>query len=338
MAGEGSTVPAVNIRAVAAAAGVSKTTVSHVLSGKRPVATSTREHVLQVIADLEFRPNFFARALNTQRSQSIALLAQDITNPFYPALARGIQHALTDGDPVLMLFDVGAGADHLAICIEVILQRRVDGVILAVGDQEDALGTLQGAGLPCVVVGQTSPSADLDWVSADDEEIGADAVRHLHERGHRRIALVNGPSLVAPGAPRRRGYSAAMREFGLNHEPSLEQDADWTRDGGCAAMGRLLALADPPTAVFCANDLMAIGALDAAFARGLRVPEDLAVLGVDDIDAAGLVRPALSTIRIEAHEIGRQAAGLLRRRLCGEGPTQPERLLIPHRLIIRGST
>lgn len=326
----------VTIEVVARAAGVSKTTVSHVLSGKRPVAAATREAVLKVMADHDFQPNWFARALATQRSRTIALFVQDITNPFYPMLARGAQHALETDHHALMLFDIGGDAD-LAARLDVVVRRKVDAVILAVGDLDAGAIRLRRAGIPFVVVGQPPDFAACDSVSADDEEIAGDAVRHLAARGHGRIALVNGPSGAAPGAARRRGFCQAKVALGLPIEPALERDADWTRDGGAAAMTALLDLPEPPTAVFCANDLMAVGALDAAVARGVRVPEDLAVAGVDDIDAAGLVRPALTTIRIDAHLMGGRAASLLLRRLGGEtGPF--EQALIPHRLIIRGST
>jgi DNA-binding LacI/PurR family transcriptional regulator len=290
--------------------------------------------VLKVMAELDFRPNFFAQALATQRSRSIALFTQDITNPFYPALARGVQHGLEGDDHALMLFDAATG--DLGARVDVVIGRMVDGAILAVGDLEPVAARLGRAGLPVVAIGFPPPDALFDAVSADDEVVAADAVAYLHARGHQRIALVNGPSTAAPGAARRMGFRAAMARLGLPLEPGLEADADWTRDGGAAAAARLLDLPDPPTAAFCANDLMAIGALDAAFTRGLRVPEDLAVIGVDDIDAAGLVRPALTTIALDPDAMGRVAAALLLRRLRGDA-SPPERVLIPHRLVERES-
>lgn len=327
---------AVNILAVADAAGVSKTTVSHVLSGKRAVAEKTRERVLKVMEEIGFRPNFFAQALMTQKSHTIALLTQDITNPFYPALARGVQQAASARDQILMLFDAGPAGDNIHSFLQVAAQRRVDGVIAAVSNAETDLQSLHDSGIPIVTVGPSSIDVDLDWVSVDDEAIGFDAVQRLHASGHRRIGIISGHAEVMPGSARLRGYLKAHEALGMPVDPALQQNGNWSRDSGAAAMARLLDLAEPPTAVFCANDLMAVGALDAAFTRRIAVPQQLAVIGVDDIDAAGLVRPALTTFRVPAHEIGLAAGELLLNRINGEdGPIR--HILLPHTLIIRDS-
>lgn len=324
-----------NIQAVAAAAGVSKTTVSHVLSGNRPVSASTRRNVERVMDELGFRPNFFAQALNTKRSHTVALVAQDITNPFYPALARGLQGSLAAAGQVVMLFDAGAGLDLTRAFVDEVIQRRLDGVVVSVSDVEDELGRLQAAGVAVVAVGSGLSGFPIDWVSADDVRIGADATRELHARGHRRIATITGPPSAEPGAGRLAGYRQARDSLGLEADPSLIETGDWTRDSGAAAIRRLLAREDPPTAVFCANDLMAIGVLDAAHELGVKIPEQLAIIGVDDIDAASLVRPGLSTMRIPAEEIGRAAGELLVHRIS-EGPAGARRhVLVQHTLVHR---
>ncbi|MBO1739417.1 LacI family DNA-binding transcriptional regulator [Leifsonia sp. TF02-11] len=328
----------VTIQAVAAAAGVSKTTVSHVLSGNRPVSAETRRRVEKVMEDLGFTPNFFAQALNRNRSNSIALIAQDITNPFYPALARGLQAAVSSQDQVVMLFDAGAdegGLTHAFVTDAI--QRRADGVVVAVSDVDDDIARLRDAGIPVVAVGSGASALPIDWVTADDERIAADAVMHLHLLGHRRIATITGPLTHTPGKPRHVGYLRAMQDLDLPVDPALIEHGEWTRESGFEAMRRLIALRDRPSAVFCANDLMAIGALDAAHQAGLSVPEDIAIIGVDDIDAAGLVRPALTTVRIPAEEIGRAAGELLLHRIA-EGMTSTHRhVLVQHALIARES-
>jgi len=326
-----------NIQAVADAARVSKTTVSHVLSGKRPVSAATRRKVERVIDDLGFRPNFFAQALNSKKSGTIALIAQDITNPFYPALARGLQRSVVAANQVVMLFDAGAGESLTRAFVEDVIQRRVDGVVVAVSNVEHELIELQRAGIAVVAVGSGLSGLPIDWVSADDERIASDATMHLHLRGHRRIATISGPPSAEPGAGRLSGYVKAMNELGLATDATLCSAGDWTRDGGSAALHRLLDQTEPPTAVFCANDLMAIGAMDAALESGLEVPGDIAIVGVDDIDAAGLVRPALSTVRVPAEEIGRAAGELLQHRIA-EGTSSPLRhVLIQHTFIDRQS-
>nr|WP_269454562.1 LacI family DNA-binding transcriptional regulator [Microbacterium sp. T32] len=329
---------AVTIQAVATAAGVSKTTVSHVLSGNRPVSADTRRRVEKVMDELGFSPNFFAQALNRNRSNTIALIAQDITNPFYPSLARGLQAAVSSRDQVVMLFDAGAGEGGLTHAfVTDAIQRRADGVVIAISDVDDDIARLRDAGIPVVAVGSGASKLPIDWVTADDERIAADAVMHLHLLGHRRIATITGPLGHTPGKPRHVGYLRAMADLDLPVTSELIEHGEWTRESGFEAMMRLAARRDRPSAVFCANDMMAIGALDAARRLGLSVPQDVAILGVDDIDAAALVRPALTTVRIPAEEIGRAAGELLLHRISEGMTTTHRHVLVQHTLQIRES-
>ncbi len=332
----GDRVAPLNIQAVADAAGVSKTTVSHVLSGNRPVSAATRRKVERVMEELDFRPNFFAQALNSKKSRTVALIAQDMTNPFYPALARGLQNSLASANQVVMLFDAGAGQSLTRTFVDEIIQRRTDGVVVAVSNVDDELLELQRAGIAVVAVGSGLSGMPIDWASSDDEQIGSDATTHLHLQGHRRIAIISGPPAAEPGGARLAGYVKAMQELGLAADPHLCALGDWSRDSGTAALYQLLDQPEPPTAVFCANDLMAIGALDAAHESGLDVPGDLAIVGVDDIDAARLVRPALTTIRVPAQDIGRAAGDLLLHRIA-EPDGARRHVLVRHSLITRHS-
>jgi DNA-binding LacI/PurR family transcriptional regulator len=316
---------------------VSKTTVSHVISGNRPVSESTRRKVERVMDDLGFRPNFFAQALNSKKSNTIALIAQDITNPFYPALARGLQTSVASADHVVMLFDAGAGHSLTRSFVDDVIQRRIDGVVVAVSNVEEELVELQQAGIAVVAIGSGLSGLPIDWVSADDERIGIDATRYLYRAGHRRIATISGPPEAEPGTGRLAGYIKTMTEVGFGVDPRLCAVADWTREGGAIAFRKLLDQAEPPTAVFCANDLMAIGVLDAAAEAGLRVPGDLAVIGVDDIDAASLVRPGLTTIRVPALEIGQAAGDLLLHRIAEVDESARRHITVQHTLITRES-
>jgi LacI family transcriptional regulator len=327
------------IEDVAAAARVSKTTVSHVLSGKRPVATATQAKVRRVIEELGFRPSALARGLSSARSHTVALMVPDVTNPFYPALARGLQDAVRDAGLLVLLADAGnSAAQERAFLIEAI-ERRVDGLVLSSlqltpADLEPAVR----AGLDIISVGPQLAGSPADIVSADDQQIGADAVDHLAAQGHARIATIAGPVDAQPGAGRLEGFRRQMKARGLRLPESRIAAADFTRAGGRAAMERLLRGRTKPTAVFCANDLMAIGALDAARAAGLAVPADLAILGVDDIDAAALVSPALSTVRVPAREIGHAAGRLLVDRIDGALPAARRTVLVAHDLIQRETT
>jgi len=327
----------VTIDDVATAAGVSKTTVSHVLSSKRPVSPSTRRHVEKVMEELGFKPNFFARALNNNRSSTIALVAQDITNPFYPALARGVQKAVSDSGHVVILFDGEAGPEATETFVRDAIERRVDGIVVAVADLDEKISSVLQANIPVVAVGSSVSRLEIDWVTADDIRLAEDVVIRFVSSGHKHVATITGPQNQAPGLPRLQGYRAAMQSFGLAIPDPYVVEADWTRLGGFTAMQKLLALPTPPTAVFCANDLMAIGAIDAV--RQAELPSDsIAVIGVDDIDASSLIRPALTTIRIPAEDIGRAAGELLLYRI-GNAETNftPRHLLIQHKLIIRDS-
>ncbi len=327
------------IEDVAAAASVSKTTVSHVLSGKRPVAAATRARVLRVIEEIGFTPSAPARSLSSGRSHTLALMVPDSTNPYYPALARGLQDAVRPAGLLVLLSDTGGSLAQERAFLSEALERRVDGLVissfrLTLADLEP----VARAGVPVVSVGLQLAGAQTDVVSADDEQIGADAVDHLADRGHTRIATIAGSGDGEPGVGRLNGVRRRMRERDLELPESRVIRSDFTRDGGRDAMERLLKLSSPPSAVVCANDLMAIGALDVARSRGLAVPSDLALIGVDDIDAAALVSPALTTIRLPAAEIGRSAGELLLGRIESAAPAPRRRVLVAHELIHRETT
>lgn len=329
----------VTIDDVARTAGVSKTTVSHVLSGKRPVANATRKHVEKVMAELNFQPNFFAQALNNNRSHTIALVAQDITNPFYPALARGVQRAVLDSGHVVLLFDGDAGSAPTKTFIQDMIQRRVDGIVVAISNIDSEITKVMQAKIPVVVVGASASELELDWVTANDTRLAEDVADRLVASGHTAIATISGPPGRAPGADRQHGFQSAMAKHGLPVPAEFVVEGDWSREGGFRAMRGLLALEERPTAVFAANDLMAIGAIDAVREAGLSIPGDVALIGVDDIDAASLIEPALTTVRIPAEEIGRAAGDLLVHRMNNQsevGPP-PRHILVQHRIIVRDS-
>jgi LacI family transcriptional regulator len=325
------------IKAVARQANVSKTTVSHVLSGKRPVAEETRRNVLRVMEELGFQPNYFARALSANRSLAVALIVQDLTNPFYPLLGRGLQREIGAAGYVVMLFEGAADPNAAEAAMKTSIQRRVDGVVIAAANASAAAQELEQAGIPVVAVGATTTRRDLDWVSADDERIGYDAVAHLLRAGHRRIATITGALDGDPGLARLAGYRRALAECGVGEYPDFVVEGGWTREGAATAAMRLLRRQRRPSALFCANDVMAVGALDAAHALELRAPEDVAIVGVDDIEAAGLVRPSLTTIRIPTVEIGRSAGALLLDRLANGGSAPPRHVRVAHELIVRQS-
>ena len=327
----------VTINDVALLAEVSKTTVSHVLSGKRPVALATRGRVERAISQLGYRPDGLARSLRTRRTHMVALLIPDITNPFYPLLARGLDDG-TKGSYRTFICNTDGRVDRELDFLEEVSDRRADGIVLdSFTTHPGRVASLVPQGIPVVQIGTTVvEDPGFDTVHSDDSHGAFAAVTHLLERGHRRVGMIQGP----PGGGGRRndGYLRALQTAGLPHDPRLIESGEWTRSGGLRAARKLLDSPEKPTAIFCANDLMALGAMSAAAEAGLEVPRDLALVGFDDIDAAAMVAPALTTVSNLAYETGLLAGVLLRERMTGRYIDQPRTVTLPCRLVVRATT
>ncbi|HZX03250.1 LacI family DNA-binding transcriptional regulator [Kribbella sp.] len=320
----------VRIVDVAARAGVSITTVSHALSGRRPVSEATRERVQRAIEELSYRPNEAARSLRGQPTTTVAVIVPDITNPFYPQLARGMQDVLSPKGYQALICSSDAEPVSRREIVEQMLARRVDGICISgyYDDHTDAEPAVE-AGVPVVLFGHRAPYPGISTVTTDDIGAGRLATEHLLSRGHERIAFISGPSIsgpsisgpsdVGPPADRVAGYRAALESAGIADE--LVVHGPVSREGGAAGMRQLLALDHPPQAVVCTNDFVAIGAMQEALDRGLDVPGDVALVGFDDIDAAALVRPALTTMAVAIRRQGQAAAQLILDRIAN--PDQP---------------
>jgi LacI family transcriptional regulator len=328
--------PRVTISDVAAFAGVSATTVSHVLSGKRAVGAATKGTVHEAIQKLGYRPNHVARNLRTRRSQMVAVVVPDITNPFYSVLTRGVADAVDGGGYGTYVCNTDGMPKREAAFLDDALDRGGDGIVIASTDV--ATRTNQGPaalGTPVVCVGGAFDHPNVDLVAADDEVGSRAAVTHLIGRGARRIAMIQGPA--ESGTARDYGYQHALEDRGFDVRPGYMVRGDWTRQGGRTAMRRLLALPEPPDAVFCANDLTAIGAMDVARELGLSIPEDLAVVGFDDVDAASMVHPRLTTVQNPAYDTGRAAGNLLASRMTGAYTDAGRTVVLPCPLVVRES-
>jgi LacI family transcriptional regulator len=308
----------VTINHVAALAGVSPTTVSHVLSGKRLVAEETRRSVHEAITRLGYRPNYVARSLRTRRSHMIAVVVPDITNTFYSVLTRGLADVLDDEGYGTYVCNTDGLLDRESKFLVDVLDRGADGIVLAAVDAASA-GALKPVemGVPVVCVGQRLDHPRVDVVTVDDEQGSYEVTRHLLSRKPRRVAMIQGPSSSGPS--RIAGFTRAVAEAGRTIDPAFMVTSDWTRHGGYEAMRQVLTrrTKNRPDAVFCANDLMAIGAIDALREAGLDVPGDVAVAGFDDVDAATIVHPPLTTVVNPAFDIGVSAGRLLVSRISG---------------------
>jgi LacI family transcriptional regulator len=326
----------VTISHVAERAGVSPTTVSHVLSRKRVVGEATRTTVLEAIRELGYRPNHVARNLRTRQSHMLAVVVPDITNPFYAVLTRGLADAVDAAGYGTVVCNTDGQHDRERRLFEDVMDRGVDGIVFASGEiaNEISFGPADQS-TPIVCIGEQLDHPMCDAVIPDDGAGSREAAAFLAARGYSRIAMIQGPPRY--GTQRTAGFRAAMQADKRRVPAKHLVRGDWTRKGGYEAMKTLMALPQRPDAVFCANDLMAIGALDVAHELGLRVPDDVAVVGFDDVDAATIVTPQLTTVRNPAYEVGSAAGDLVLSRITGRYTGAGRTVVLPCSLVERGT-
>src|SRR4051794_12528080 len=329
----------VTIHDVARAAGVSPATVSRVFNGGRV----TPERVLsvqQAAAALGFAPNRLARSLRKQRSSVIALVIPDIENPFFTSLARGVEDAAQRTSLSVVLCNSDEDTDKERRYLEVALGEQMAGVIVAAASQDETdLAPLITRGVPVVAVDRRPHDAEVDAVRVDDRHGGEVATRHLLKAGYRRIACITGPQGASTSEERLAGYRAALnstRGGGTGADEAYVRHADFRVEGGRAAMRELLALPEPPDAVFVANNLMTIGVL-AALGEAGRTPPGIGVLSFGDVPWASLVTPSLTAIELPSYELGRTAADLLLQRMDG-GTAPLQTVVLRTTLQVREST
>ena len=328
---------------VARLASVSQATVSYVLNGNPAISVpeATRQRILGAVDELGYVPNGAARSLRTQRTSTIAAVIPDITNPFYPAFERGVQGVAEAGGYDLIVYNTGGAAEKERRCVRSLQQGRVDGVVavffhLKAGDLRPLLErNVALVRLEAVKKGVSSLDLPFDNLYVDNVAASRAAVEYLIGRGHERIGMISGGS--GPGKPRARGYREALAAHRLPPDDALVRDGDFTADGGHQAMLGFLSQPHPPTAVFAANDVMAMGALVALREAGRRVPEDVAVVGFDDVPVAGLITPRLTTVAQFQENLGVRAAEMLLERLAGTAPEHGRSEEMPYELIVRES-
>jgi DNA-binding LacI/PurR family transcriptional regulator len=331
--------PRPTIADVAALAGVSRSTVSFVLNGRPGVAPATQERVRAAAARLDWKPSRTAQALSTGRARAVGLVLTREPeliglDPFYPAFIAGVESVISQSGDGLML-QMSRPEDEIDTYRRLAADRRVDGVLLTDLRFDDPRpGLLGELGLPAVAVGGRESSAELATVTLDDQPVVANAVRHLVELGHRNIAYVAGPEEYWHARRRRRTWARALTEAGLPQGPVMP--GGFTAPGGAHATKALLSLAEPPTAIVYANDLSATAGMAVAQGLGLRLPEDLSVVGFDDVPLASWTRPSLTTCRADATGWGRAAARTLKELI--EHGSADDVELEPAALIVRGST
>ena len=324
-----------SITDVAQLAGVSIATVSRVLNNSKPVEAQTRERVEQAITKLKYRASAFGRGLANSRSQLLLVLVPDFSNPFYAQIVQGVGHIAHQHGYKILLSDLSGTEAVQNLGSAAHFDRLADGVI-SLAHLDDSRGELEELRrLPWVACSEFVPESGIPYVSIDHCQAAQDAVQYLINRGHQRIGLITADEDYRWAAQRREGYAIALKRAGLPFEPELVRTVSSTDYAmGQQAAAGFLTLAKPPSAVFAVSDTLAIGAIKAFKRAGKRVPEDVAVVGFDNLPLADVFEPGLTTIAQPMRELGEVAAALLLERLAGGSP---ESRTLMHTLMVRDS-
>jgi LacI family transcriptional regulator len=338
----------IDIRELARRSGVSVATVSRALNDRADVSATTRERVLRLARELGYTPNQQARTLVRRRSDMVGLIwdtgyeseTGKNRHPFLQDLLVGLKRAASDANYHLMLLSIAREDGGVDSYVRAARQHNLEGVIMmAVDEHHPTITALVAAGVPCVALDLPIQGPRATHVTSDNRTGAATAVTHLRGLGHERIATITGPLNLMPAAERLAGYRYALAKLKLPFRPEYVVSGDFFLASGYAGMHQLLALDQPPTAVFAAGDEMAIGAMHAIEDAGRRVPEDVALVGFDDIEPAALVRPALTTIAQDKLAFGEAAVNALLHTI-GSDPERgfvPAPRIVPTRLVVRTS-
>jgi DNA-binding LacI/PurR family transcriptional regulator len=335
---------------IAATVGVAPMTVSRVLNKNGYVSEKTRNRVLSVVKEMNYRRNGLARNLKRQRTDTIGLVLGDISNPYSTELARAVRQAATINDYNLFICISEHSAEEDIAAFESLTSHSVDGIIVATRANDagdEYLRSIVDNNVPVVLIGRDFYHENIDYISADNLEGGFEATQHLIDLGHQRIGFIGAAFDKETKLKRLQGYFNALENHGIEIDERLVTGRREARSGvpgysteeiGYQGMKRLLSLPNRPTAVFARNDFTAIGAMTAVKESGLKIPQDIAIIGFDDIPLAVHMSPSLSTVRQPMHLQGQIAAELLLRRIESEDFIEREERILNCELIIREST
>jgi len=330
-----------SIKDVAALAGVSFTTVSHVLNETRHVSEETRRKVMAAVEQLGYRPNAGARMMRKSGSKLVGVLVPTVLNPFFAELVVGIEERCRLAGYSVFLCNSDDTPELQHQYLSRLLEYRVDGLLISSAKEDETLvGMVNAASLPVVTMNHAFPGLKADMVSENNREGARLAVGHLLELGHRRIACISGPAGLEFARERTEGWRSMLRDAGIVPNEDLLVEGDFSSQGGYEAACRLLHNFEDgqaPTAIFAGNDMMAIGALRAAAELGLNVPKQLSIIGFDDIDLSRYVSPALTTVGCSIKKLGNEAARVLIERIAQPDAPHNE-VVMTHFLALRDST
>ncbi|MBA4420296.1 MAG: LacI family transcriptional regulator [Anaerolinea sp.] len=326
------------IREVARKAGVSSATVSHVANNTRFVSEDVRERVKTAMRELNYRPNALARSLRRGETHTLGLILPDSSNPFFAEVGHAIESEAFALGYSVILCNTDNDENKERIYTEVLENKQLDGIIfVGAGENRESISQIVKNGLPLVVVDREMGNLELDTVTTENYQGGLLATQHLISLGHKVIGCITGPSNITPSADRVTGYRAALQQAGIPIEESLIARGDFHASSGYSAALQLLAHDPRPTAIFVCNDIMAIGALRAAAQLSLSVPENVAIVGFDDIELASYTTPPLTTVAQPKQEIGQLAVKLIFERM-GNPSLPPRRIILSTQLVIRESS
>ncbi|MGQ9492643.1 MAG: LacI family DNA-binding transcriptional regulator [Anaerolineae bacterium] len=326
----------VSIKEIARAAGVSHSTVSRALRHSPLISEETAARIQRLAAEMGYVPSAIARGLVTQSSRTVGLVVTTIADPFIAEIVRGVEEVALDHGYSVFLCNSNAQPQREVAAVRILRENRVDGVIVTssrVGDLY--LPLLEEMKVPIVLINNQRAGRYVWSVATDNIHGGCLAMEYLIELGHRRIGYIGGSPEVNSNRHRWQGYRQALRAHRIRYEPQLVTSGNGRMEGGQVGVQKLLCLAEPPTAIFCYNDMTAIGALRALKEARLQVPQDMSVIGFDDIALAAYVEPPLTTIAQPKHEMGQLAMRMLLELLSGK--KEVHNILLQGELIVRAS-
>jgi len=331
-----------NIKDVATLAGVSPSTVSRVIADHPRISHSTRERVKAAMIELDYHPNAIARSLVRKSSEAIGLLIpntieQFFLNPFFPEVLRGITQIAQHAGYDIFLSTALHGLNDVQRLEQMVRSKRVDGIILLAARQRDPLlEVLSENHIPSVLIGRPPGDMPISWVNNDNRKAAYDDTHHLIQLGHKRIGFIGGFQELLVSVDRLAGYTSALQDAGITPNPQLVVSGEFLEEVGYNGMMRLLALAERPSAVVASDDVLAFGAMRAAGELGYRIPEDMGIVGFNDIPLAKLANPPMTTMNVRIYELGQTAARLLIEHIS-QPDLPPRGITIPHELVIRRS-
>lgn len=326
------------MRDVAEQAGVSLSTVSHVINETRYVSAVVRQRVLAAMEALDYRPNELARSLRRGQTNTIGLILPDSSNPYFAEIGQAIEVTAFERGYSVILCNTSGDLTREELYVDVLRNKQVDGIIfVAAGDRSESVRELLRRNYPVVLVDRSLKGVELDAVFINNYDGGCQAIQHLIDLGHERIGCITGPHNLTPSAERITGYLDTLEANDLPRDEALIVSGDFRPNSGYQAATALLKSSRPPTAIFACNDLMALGVMRAATTLGLRVPDDLSIVGFDNIELASYTIPPLTTVSQPSNEMARTGVQMLIHRIeTDEDP--PGSAVFQPELVIRGTT